>query len=161
MTHKEHPMPMSRPMSDIRKRMLAGVEAGDFFTLRRTFNEDDMHLFTGVSHDHNPVHFHEQYAEGKGFTGLICHGLHVGGLVTEIGGELAMLASGMNFRFRRPVYFGDTITCTLTIDEMDDRGRVKCTAQFTNQRGEEVIEGQLFGILPNDEEKKLLAGKSV
>jgi acyl dehydratase len=129
--------------------------------VRRIFSEDDMHLFTGVSHDHNPIHSDEEYARGKGFTSLICHGLHVGSLVTEIGGELAMLASGMNFRFRRPVYFGDTVTCTLTIDEMDERGRVKCTALFTNQRGEEIIEGQVFGILPSEEEKELLAGKSV
>ncbi|MDF1535726.1 MAG: MaoC family dehydratase [bacterium] len=153
--------PMTRPMSEIRKRMLAGVEAGDCFTVRRTFIEDDMHLFTGVSHDHNPIHFNEGYAEGKGFTGLICHGLHVGSLVTEIGGELGMLASGMNFHFRRPVYCGDTITCTLTIDEMDERNRVKCTALFTNQHGEDVIEGQLFGILPSEEEKKLLTEKCV
>ena len=63
-----------------------------------------------------------------------------------------MLAAGMNFRFRAPVYFGDTVTCTLTIDEMDERGRVKCSAIFVNQKEETVIEGQLFGTLPNKEE---------
>jgi acyl dehydratase len=88
---------------------------------------------------------------------VVCHGLHVGSLITEIGGQLSMLAAGMNFRFRRPVYFGDTITCTLTIDEMDERGRVKCTALFVNQKDETVIEGQLFGTLPNAEELAIIA----
>jgi acyl dehydratase len=63
----------------------------------------------------------------------------------------------MNFRFRRPVYFGDTVRCTLTIDEMDETGRVKCSARFVNQNGETVIEGQLFGILPNEEERGSLS----
>ena len=143
--------------ADIRTRMLDGkVMVGDSFSITRTFSEDDVHLFAGISHDHNPVHSNLPYARGKGFKGLICHGLHVGNLVSEIGGQLAMLASGMNFRFRRPVYFGDTVTCTLTIDEMDERGRVKCSALFVNQAGETVIEGQLYGILPDEKERRLL-----
>ena len=147
--------------SQIRKHLLAGVSAGDSFSVTRTFTEDDLHLFTGVSHDHNPIHFNREYASSKGFDGVVCHGLHVGSLVTEIGGQLSMLAAGMNFRFRRPVYFGDTVTCTLTIDEMDERGRVKCTALFANQKDETVIEGQLFGTLPNSAELEILAPRSV
>jgi len=147
--------------TSIRRRLIEDkVAAGDSFTVTRAFTEDDMRLFTAVSHDHNPIHSNEEYAKGKGFDGLLCHGLHVGSLVSEIGGQLAMLASGMNFRFRRPVYFGDTVTCTLTIDEMDERGRVKCSALFVNQHGEPLIEGQLFGILPNEEERKLLKPKT-
>jgi len=143
--------------TQIRKRLLAGVKEGDSFSVTRTFTEDDMHLFMGLSHDHNPIHSNEEYASAKGFDGLISQGLHVGSLVTEIGGQLSMLAAGMNFRFRRPVYFGETITCTLTIDEMDDRGRVKCSALFVNQKDETVIEAQLFGTLPSDEEKTIIA----
>lgn len=146
-------------ITSIRRRLIDGkVHTGDSFTVTRSYTERDTHLFTGVSHDHNPVHFNEKYAKGKGFDGLICHGLQVGSLISEVGGQLAMLASGMNFRFRRPVYFGDTVTCTLTIDEMDERGRVKCSAMFVNQRGETVMEGQLFGNLPNEEERKTLKG---
>jgi len=141
----------------IRRRLIEGkIAAGDSFSVTRTFTGEDVHLFSGVSNDHNPVHSNLEYAKGKAFDGLICHGLHVGSLMSEIGGQLAMLASGMNFRFRRPVYFGDTITCTLSIDEMDERSRVKCSGLFVNQDGETVIEGQLFGILPNKEERELL-----
>ena len=34
---------------------------------------------------------------------------------------------------RSSAYFdrGDTVTCTLTIDQMDDRSRVKCSALFS------------------------------
>ncbi len=143
--------------SEIRRRLLAGVKAGDSFRVSRTFTEEGMQRFAEFSGDRNPIHFHEEYTAVKGFDGLICHGLHVGSLVTEIGGQLSMLAAGMNFRFRRPVYFGDTVTCTLTIDEMDERGRVKCTSLFVNQKGETVIEGQLFGTLPNAAELEIIA----
>jgi acyl dehydratase len=143
--------------SDIRKQLLAGVNAGDSFSVSRTFTKDEMIRFAEFSGDYNPIHFTEAYASVKGFDDPVCHGLHVGSLITQIGGQLSMLAAGMNFRFRRPVYFGDTITCTLTIDEMDERGRVKCTALFVNQRDETVIEGQLFGVLPNAEELAIIA----
>ena len=143
--------------SPIREKLISGVSAGDTFSVTRTFTEEDMHLFMGLSNDHNPVHTNAEYAFAKGFDNRICHGLHIGSLVTEIGGQLSMLAAGMNFRFRRPVYFGDTVTCTLTIDEMDERCRVKCSALFVNQKDETVIEGQLFGTLPNDEEKAIIA----
>ncbi len=148
--------------TDIRRKLLEGnVAAGDSFSIARTFTVEDVALFTGISHDHNPVHSKVKYAKGKGFDGLVCHGLHVGSLMSEIGGQLAMLASGMNFRFRCPVYFGDTITCTLTIDEMDERSRVKCSALFVNHSGDTVIEGQLFGILPNEEERMLLKNEEI
>lgn len=147
--------------TDIRTRMTEGkVAAGDSFTAVRTFTREDTQQFEEISRDRNPVHSNLPYAMGKGFKGLICHGLLVGNLVSEIGGQLAMLASGMNFRFRKPVYFGDTVTCTLVIDEMDQTGRVKCSAIFTNQRGETVIEGRLFGILPGEKERKHLRGKT-
>lgn len=143
--------------SEIRQRLLAGVSAGDSFSVTRTFTEDEMIRFAEFSGDYNPIHFNEEYASAKGFDGLICHGLHVGSLITEIGGQLSMLAAGMNYRFRRPVYFDDTITCTLTIDEMDERGRVKCTANFVNQKDETVIDGQLFGVLPDPAELAIIA----
>ena len=146
-----------RPMSDIRKRMLAGVEAGDSFTVRRTFNEDDMHLFTGVSHDHNPIHFDDRFTEVKNIKERICHGLLVGSMLTEIGGQIGSLASKITFRFTSPVYFGDTISCTLTITEIADKNRALAEAKFNNQQGFTVLEAELAGILPGDSERRILS----
>ena len=143
-------------MTSMRMRAVNGIQVGDQFRVTRTFTEQDVIDFAQTSRDDNPVHFEDRFAAIKNFRGRICHGLLVGSLLTEIGGQLAMLASGMNFRFKRPVYFGDTITCTLVIDEMDQTGRVKCSATFSNQCGETVIEGQLFGVLPNEKERELL-----
>jgi acyl dehydratase len=80
----------------------------------------------------------------------------VASLLTEIGGQLGWLASGMQFRFKKPVYFGDTITCCLTITELDDRNRAIAEAVFKNQQEEIVIEADLTGILPGVPEKRVM-----
>ena len=101
----------------------------------------------------NPIHYDERFAAAKGLRGKICHGLLVGGMITEIGGQIGWLASGMNFRFRRAVYFGDTITCVFAITEADERNRAKAEAVLSNQQGEVVIEAWLTGVLPGQAER--------
>jgi 3-hydroxybutyryl-CoA dehydratase len=136
-------------MSNMRKRAIAGLKPGDSFVVSRTFTEQDTLVFAEISRDYNPVHFDERFAKAKNFNGLICHGLLVASMITEVGGQIGWLASGMNFRFKRPVYFGDTIECCLTISEIDERNRAKADAVFTNQRKEIVLEAQVTGIVPD------------
>ncbi|HEA51142.1 hypothetical protein LCGC14_0601240 [marine sediment metagenome] len=144
-------------MTHIRERAIRGLKAGDTFTITRTFTENDTVAFGEISRDMNPIHYDERFAAAKGFRGKICHGLLVGGMITEVGGQIGWLASGMNFRFRRPVYFGDTVTCVFTITEADERNRAKAEAVLSNQHHETVIEAWLTGILPGQAERAILA----
>ena len=109
------------------------------------------------SRDHNPVHYDQRFASAKGLTGLICHGLLVGSLVTEVGGQIGWLATGLDLRFVKPVYFGDTVTCRFTLETVDARGRAMGRAVFTNQHGTTVLEATLTGRLPGDAERSILA----
>lgn len=143
-------------MSYIRQKAIAGLKLGDSFTVSRTFTEQDTRVFADISRDYNPVHFNDRFAGLKNFRGRICHGLLVASMLTEIGGEIGWLASGMNFRFRKPVYFGDTIECSLTITELDDRNRAKAEAVFRNQQDEVVIEAHLTGVVPGSSEKQVM-----
>ena len=112
-------------MSEIRKKTIAGLNRGDCFVVSRTFTQEGATAFADMSHDYNPVHFDHRFAELKKFRAPICHGLQVASLLTEIGGQIGWLASEMNFRFKKPVYFGDTIQCRFTITELDDRNRAR------------------------------------
>lgn len=143
-------------MNEIRRRTIAGLNAGDTLTLTRTFTEKDVDAFTGVTRDQNPIHSSKQFVELKGFKDRICHGLLVGGMITEVGGQMGWLASGMNFRFRKPVYFNDTITCRFTLTAVDEKNRATADAVFTNQNAEIVMEASLFGVLPNAQERQVL-----
>ena len=144
-------------MSEIRQRAIAGLKAGDTFTVTRTFTEADMIAFAGITRDYNPVHFDDRFAAVKNFNGRICHGLLVAGMLTEIGGQMGWLASVMNFRFKKPVYFGDTITCKLTITDIDERNHSRAIAEYQNEEGLLVLEADLEGIVPAEPEQEVLA----
>ena len=144
-------------MSGIRAQAIEGLKVGDSFTVKRTFTEQDMNAFAEITRDYNPVHFDERFAAAKKFTGCICHGLLVAGLLTEIGGQLGWLASVMNFRFKKPVYFGDTIECRLTIREIDAEGRSRAQAVYKNQHGVIVLQADLEGLVPGVVECEILS----
>ena len=143
-------------MSYIREKALAGLKQGDSFAVARTFTEQGTMAFADMTRDYNPVHFDHRFAEARNFRGRICHGLLVASILTEIGGQIGWLASGMNFRFKKPVYFGDTIECCFTITELDDRNRAKAEAVFKNQQDEIVIEADLTGVIPGFPEKRVM-----
>jgi 3-hydroxybutyryl-CoA dehydratase len=143
-------------MSHIREKAIAGLKRGDTFAVSRTFTEQDTMAFADISRDYNPVHFDPHFAKAKNFHGRICHGLLVASLLTEIGGQIGWLASRMNFRFKKPVYFGDTIECRLTITVLDDRNGAKAEAVFKNQQDEIVIEAHLAGIIPGAPEQRVM-----
>lgn len=131
-----------------RKRAAAGLTAGDEFTYSRTFIRRDTEAFGDLTLDYNPVHYDERFSAAKGFSGLVCHGLLVGSLLCTMGGQVAWLATSMSFRFRKPVYFGDTITCTVTISEIDETGRAAADAVCVNQHGVEVVTAHMTGRVP-------------
>ncbi|MFO7987092.1 MAG: MaoC/PaaZ C-terminal domain-containing protein [Desulfatiglandaceae bacterium] len=140
---------------EARKRGLAGVKVGDTFTTTRTFTQADVVCFGEISKDYNPVHFDQQFAQAGQFTGRICHGLLVASMVTEIGGQLGWLASGMRFDFKKPVYPGDRIECRLTIAALAGR-RVRSEAVFVNQHGMTVMEAVVEGVVPDLRGKEVL-----
>ena len=143
-------------MSQIRKKAIEGLERGDTFSVSRTFTEQDVIRFADISRDYNPVHCDERFVKVKNFDGRICHGLLVASLVTEIGGQIGWLASGMTFKFKKPVYFGDTVRCDFTITDIDERGRARAEAVFTNEDDLTVLEAVVTGIVPGAQEKQVM-----
>ena len=144
-------------MPDLRERAAAGLQAGDSFRTVRTFTDDDVLRFARISRDYNPVHFDVRFAKARNFSAPICHGLLAASLLTEIGGQIGWLASGMNLRFKAPVYVGETITCNWVITAIDQKGRGKASVMLTKDDGVTVIEAEIGGIVPGLEERKVLS----
>ena len=63
----------------------------------------------------------------------------------------------MNFRFKGPVYVGETITCGWVITAIDQNGRAKASVTITKENGATVIEAEVSGIVPGAEERKVLS----
>ena len=143
-------------MAGIRDQVLEGVGPGTVITITRRFNREETESFGDLTRDYNPVHYDDEFARVSGYPELICHGLLIGGMICEIGGQLAWLATSMDFRYLKPVFFGDTITCRFEITSLDERGRAQALAEFFNQAGEKVLESRLGGFLPNREKRAVL-----
>ncbi len=143
-------------MSFIREKTVAGLKTGDTFSVSRTFATADVIRFAQISKDFNPVHFDDRFARLKKFDGPICHGLLVATLLTEIGGQIGWLASGMVFEFKKPVYPGQTVTCDFTLVAIDPNGRARAEAIYTNESGVMVVKAVLTGILPGSAEKRIM-----
>jgi acyl dehydratase len=112
--------------------------------------------FAAITKDFNPVHFDRRFSNAKNFNDRICHGLLVGSILTQIGGQIGWLASEMDFKFKKPVYFGDTIECHFTITDLNGDNRARAKALFINQKDEIVLEAYLSGILPGQKEKEIM-----
>jgi len=143
-------------MTSMRMKAVQGIHIGDRFSVTRTFTEEDTINFAKTSRDYNPVHFEDRFVKAKQFKGKICHGLLVGSMLTQIGGQLGWLATEMDFKFRKPVYFGDTITCELTIHMINAKGLVEAGAVFTNSDGVVVVEAVVKGNFPGESEREVM-----
>ena len=144
---------MSNPM---RLKAIEGLEIGDTYKYRRTFTQEETKLFGDITRDYNPVHCDLRWTGAKGFDGLICHGLLVGSMICEFGGQVGWLATGMNFKYIKPVYFGDTIECEITITRIEGSGRAEAEAVFTNGSGDQVGFAHLTGRIPVGRERDIL-----
>jgi acyl dehydratase len=132
------------------KTAFDSIHVGQTFTFRRTFTEGDVALFCGVTGDYNPYHIDQTFIETTWFGKLIIPGLLTASMITHIGGMIGFLATVMEFQFVASVYIGDTITCTVTIQEKDEtKSVVHAAAAFINQQGSEVLQARFSGFPAN------------
>jgi acyl dehydratase len=144
-------------ITNIRQRAAEGLSVGDRFTITRCFSSEDIVSFAAISRDYNPVHCDSHFATLKGMREPIAHGLLTASLITEIGGQIGWLASSMSFKFKRPVYAGETLTCDWVIREIDEQERAKAEISVINGDGVTVLEAEITGVLPNKNERQRLA----
>lgn len=129
------------------KDAFADIRVGQSYIYRRTFTEGDVALFCGITGDLNPYHQDESFASQSCYGRRIVPGLLTGSMLTHIGGLLGFLATEMAFQYLAPVYFQDTITCTVTFTEKDEaRRRLLGSVRYVNQAGTEVLRATFSGF---------------
>ncbi|MHC8332748.1 FAS1-like dehydratase domain-containing protein [Pseudomonas sp. LB3P25] len=95
-------------------------------------------------------------AGSRRFRAPVSHGLLTASLLTEIGGQIGWLASGMTFHFKQPVYAGDTITCHWLITGIDEKDRATAAITMTNEDDIIVLEAETSGVVPGVKEREIL-----
>lgn len=96
-------------------------------TLQKTVLGSDVVGFAEVSGDRNPIHLSEHFAARTPFRTRIAHGLYTASLIsavlgTRLPGPGAIYLS-QTLNFHAPVRIGDTVTVTVTVVDLVERGR--------------------------------------
>ncbi|MDZ5607665.1 MaoC family dehydratase [Bacillus pseudomycoides] len=121
------------------------LKVGDTFQYERTFTEEEVLEFAGLTGDKGRHHM--EYDEQRR---LMVHGLLTASIGTKIGGDLHYIARELVSEFIRPVFTGDTITCDLTltnVEQMEGYKKVSIESVYRNQKGKEVLIGSSRGII--------------
>jgi len=114
-------------------------------SFNRTITEQDVQTFAEISGDKNPLHLDAEYAKRTRFGARIAHGAFTFALISAaLGNALpGAVYLSQTIRFRRPVYFGDTITAVGEITAINlDKGIITFKTDCSNQGGEKIAEGE-------------------
>ena len=131
------------------------LEIGMAHETVHTISADDIQRFAEVSGDYNPLHMSDEYAATTMFERRIAHGALTASYISGIlGNNLpgpGAVFVGLNMRFRRPVYIGDTVIARAEIAEKIERGnrvvlKIECIVD-----GKRVITGEAEVVAPSRE----------
>lgn len=128
------------------------IKVGQTASFSKTISESDVYGFAGLVGDFNSVHLNQIEAEKSIFKNRVAHGMFIGSLISTVLG-MKLPGSGtiyleQNLKFKKPVYFGDTATATVTVKEIINKlkGIYKLDTIVTNQNNEIVTDGYAIVI---------------
>lgn len=134
------------------------IEIGQSASFSKTISESDVYGFAGLVGDFNSAHINQIEAEKSIFGTRIAHGMLVGSLISTV---LGMKLPGpgtiyleQNLQFKKPVYFGDTLTANAIVVEIvnEIKGIYKLDTIIINQKNELIIEGYALVMYREEEE---------
>ena len=120
---------------------------GKSASFSKTITETDVYNFAGIVGDFNSAHVNAIEASKSIFGKRVAHGMLVGSLIsTVLGNKLpgpGTIYMEQDCKFVAPVYFGDTITATVTVEEVInvDKGIYRLETMASNQDRKKVIDG--------------------
>ena len=130
------------------------IKIGDKAYFSKTITDADIHSFSSITADFNPIHVDEVYAAnsalGKKMGGRIVQGMLAASLFSTlvgmyIPGKGALYVS-QTCNFRRPVKIGDTLRAECEVVEKMEKFRVRMAMRCINQNGETVVDGEAIAI---------------
>ena len=129
------------------------LKIGQSDSFSKTITETDVYLFAGITGDLNPAHVDAEYSKNTRFKKRIAHGMLSAGLIsTVLGTKLpgpGTIYLSQQINFLAPVYFGDTITATVEVEEvLFDKNRVILHTCCKNQDGQLVVDGRAVVMPP-------------
>ena len=125
---------------------LADITPGMTESFTVTVTEAMMDAFYAVSGDNSPIHMDADYAAGRGYPGRVVYGMLGASFFATLAGVYLpgehCLLHGVDCKFARPVFVGDTLTISGTVTHVSEAvSEAEIKATITNQDGKKVTRG--------------------
>lgn len=122
---------------------LADLTPGVTESFTVTITEEMMAQFYAITGDNSPIHMDADYAAGRGYPGRVVYGMLGASFLSTLAGVYLpgehCLLHGVDLKFAKPIFIGDTLTITGVVDEVNDTFReITIKASIVNQDGKKV-----------------------
>lgn len=122
---------------------LADLTPGVTESFTVTITEEMMAQFYAITGDNSPIHMDADYAAGRGYPGRVVYGMLGASFLSTLAGVYLpgehCLLHGVDLKFAKPIFIGDTLTVTGVVDEVNDTFReITIKASIVNQGGKKV-----------------------
>ena len=122
---------------------LADLTPGVTESFTVTITEEMMAQFYAITGDNSPIHMDADYAAGRGYPGKVVYGMLGASFLSTLAGVYLpgehCLLHGVDLKFAKPIFIGDTLTVTGVVDEVNDTFReITIKASIVNQDGKKV-----------------------
>lgn len=125
---------------------LAEMQPGLTESFTVTVTQEMMDAFLNLTGDCSPIHVDEDYAKGRGYPGCVVYGMLGASFFSTLAGVYLpgehCLLHGVDCKFARPVFVGDTLTVSGTVTHVSEAvSEAEIKATITNQDGKKVTRG--------------------
>lgn len=122
---------------------LADLTPGVTESFTVTITEEMMAQFYAITGDNSPIHMDADYAAGRGYPGRVVYGMLGASFLSTLAGVYLpgehCLLHGVDLKFAKPIFIGDTLTVTGVVDEVNDTFReITIKASIVSQDGKKV-----------------------
>lgn len=122
---------------------LANLTPGVTESFTVTITEEMMAQFYAITGDNSPIHMDADYAAGRGYPGRVVYGMLGASFLSTLAGVYLpgehCLLHGVDLKFAKPIFIGDTLTVTGVVDEVNDTFQeITIKASIVNQDGKKV-----------------------
>lgn len=112
-----------------------------------TVTTEMMDSFLKISGDINPLHNDKNFAKEQGYADRVVYGLLTTSFISKLVGVLLpgekCLLQGVEVKYLRPVYIGDTLLVTGVVDELHESvQRASIKVSISNQDNKKVVKGK-------------------
>lgn len=147
------PAPAVEPASGARFLDFDAIQPGDRAVIRKRFTEEDVAAFASLSGDYNPLHMESEFARRTHLGRRVVHGMLVASYVSTLVGMQLPGAGALwmqqSFRWRQPVYVGDSLEIALEVTQKSPGSRILSIKILAmNQSAATVMDGEGTVSLP-------------